>query len=188
MKHKRLKKISFKHWLFVFVRVFVVSFMLGNDCSTNTKLEDPTSLANTTWRLDYIQAEEGNVFPNHERSRWEPSEMGDYAYYLEFIGEDSVTTAPFNFELRNTCTLVSGNYKIIPQDSIKISWTKGRIPRGPHCSRYEEFPEMVASVETYLKQQDILLLHVKGFVAAQPSEKSWAKSILSFSRVTKNEN
>lgn len=183
---QKIKDINLMPFVVV---LFAMLFILGSGCSTDADLEEQEALANTIWRLDYIQAEEGNVFPDYENSRWEPSEMESYAYYLEFIGEnDSITTAPDVFELRNACTLAFGNYETPLEDSIQISWTDITTPRGPHCSRYEEFPEMVANSFNFLRKEDTLQLYVKSFVATQPSEKSWVKSMLSFSRVTENEN
>ncbi len=183
MKRTLLNLEHYKPKLFVIGLLLTVPFILGSGCNTDADLEETEALANTTWRLDYIQAEEGNVFPDHENSKWEP-EMQGYAYYLDFVGEDTITTTPDEFELRNACTLAFGDYEITLKDSIQISWTDITTPRGPHCSRYTEFLGMVANAVTFFRQDDTLQLNVKGFEATQPSEKSWAKSMLSFSRIT----
>lgn len=174
-------------FLLIILTFFSCNF-LNPEYKNDFKDDKSVQLANTTWRLDYIQAEEGNVFPDYECNRWVPAEMGDYAYFLEFIGEDTITTNSNKFELRNACTRAFGKYRIIPKDSIQISWTEVGTPRGPHCERYLEFPGMVANSFCFSRQEDTLQLYVESFVGTQPLERSWAKSILFFSSVAINEN
>ncbi|MDI6402438.1 hypothetical protein QLX67_10565 [Balneolaceae bacterium ANBcel3] len=182
MKRVLLKMEHFKPRLFFVIGLlFALPFVSSSGCSTGPDYEETEALANTAWRLDYIQAEEGKVFPDHESSSWEPP-LEEY-YHIHFIEKDSAKVV-------NRCDPpVSGNYYVTSTDSIDIVIDRDFIPRGGwKCSRALEIMGMIEDAATYSRGKETLQLSVKGFDATQPSEKSWAKSLLSFSRVTENEN
>lgn len=135
---------------------------------------DLESLANTHWELEYIEASNGNVFPDHEGSRWIPPQ--DEFYRLFFTGDDSIT-------VNNRCDpSVYGTYEYIEPDTIKIILDDlGVIPRGGwKCSRAVSFIELVENAATAKLNEKSLLLQT------QKTEKDTVKR-LKF-RLYSNEN
>ncbi len=89
---------------FVTGLLLLFSYMLGS-CGTEANFNDPEELANTIWKLDYIQAEEENVFPGEEDGEWFP----DSNQYLNFVSKDTITNIPVPGPYSFIC---SGPYQI----------------------------------------------------------------------------